>query len=207
MEINEFKALMVGLSKGLGRFNKKDFTDDETVRVWYPSFKDMSLETFRAGCRLAIDTLDDFPSPRQLKELCTGNIRTDEQVGQDVAARIEHALRSARGGRTGWEWVKGHIGEVGCEVVQRCGGWHTICDIESDDEMPSKRKQWRDIATQIWQQHRAFGADSPIALPQKNSSMTAMYLKRAEDEAHGQNRRNFPADSREIDPAGEGRPA
>lgn len=166
MEINEFRNMMVSLSKGLRKW-APDFSDEATVRIWYPSFMDISFEELKAACRLAIDSLKEFPSVKELKELCNGNILDDIEVGQDIASRIEKSVGSY--GYTNPQLAKDYIGGLGWEVVKACGGWNEICNIEYD-RMSSAKKQWREQGTLLWKKHRAYGMDNPLSIPEKTST-------------------------------------
>jgi hypothetical protein len=69
---------------------------------------------------------------------------TLEERALDIATRIEGAIR--RLGHGNPEKAKEAIGPVGWEVVNRLGGWISVCDFD-DKDLVEHRKLWERLAT------------------------------------------------------------
>lgn len=164
MKINEFSQLMFGLSKTLPKW-APSFQDEGTIHSWYTQFQEIDFEELKRACRLAINTLEEFPSVKKLKDLCRGNILTDEQVGQDIANKIGECIGVFGGYSPGA--ARQTIGELGWIVVMRHGGWWDLCNIESDTALEFLKKEMKKTATNVYQNYRVFGKEKTIGIPDK----------------------------------------
>lgn len=164
MEINEFRNAIMGLAKAIPKF-AQNFGDPAFLHIWYGSFQEFTLEEFQIGCRLAINTQDEFPSIKTLKGLCRGNIQDPQEIGQSIAQKIGEAIVKFGGysGARAEEW----LGELAWKVVIRHGGWWDICNIESYQAMEFLKREMAKTATSIYLQYEAHGEEKKLALPEK----------------------------------------
>ena len=135
-------------------------------KIWIDQLKDFSDDEIRHAFNTAIGSLKKWPTIVEIKRLCEGTNISDEEIGQEVAARIQGAISSC-----GWNNFKAaeeFIGPIGWAVVQQSGGWARICEQESDNIM-SDRKAWRDSAVIVVKKSRMPNGDLPPSLPTKRN--------------------------------------
>lgn len=164
MEFNEFKVMMIGLSKAIPKY-RVDFSDAETLKIWFGSMQEIDTEQLRTACRLAVNTLDDFPSIKTLKALCKGNIQDPAEIGQYTANKIGEAI-SRFGGYRAME-AKEWLGDLAWETVKRHGGWWDLCNIDSMQDLEFLKKDMQKTAESIYRNYEAFGSEKKIGLPEK----------------------------------------
>lgn len=102
------------------------------------------------------------PLPAQIRARLCPPV-TDEHEAVEASARIWGAIATF-----GWpnpDGARDHIGPLGWQVVERMGGWRSICD-ESNDAGPSMRAQMRELAKSIIARTAAGIADVPPGLPE-----------------------------------------
>ena len=159
----EFRDTVVQLATVLPKY-APDFKNKDVIKGYYGALQDLDPTKLADACDLASKTLDEFPSIRKLLELSEGNILDEEEIAQDIASKIENAIRLY-----GWPSpgrAREYIGELGWEVVNQSNGWNEICDLNYD-ALPSARKRWRELAVNLYKNHRAFGEDKRLAIPSK----------------------------------------
>jgi len=144
-----------------------DFKDRLVLKMWWGVFTDIPLKDFLKACQHALTTQEWFPPPATLKRFCKEVYETDEDIGLDTANRIENAVGSY--GYMNHKGAREYIGERGWKVVEQLGGWTRVCDIESFDQMPSLRANWRKLATLDAKRVNTQGENKPSALPKSFS--------------------------------------
>lgn len=100
-----------------------------------------------------------FPLPAAIREEIQGNQR-DEAV--EAANRIVQAM--GKYGYTNPERARSFIGELGWRVVEREGGWQALCERTTNDDLPTLKAQWRELAA-VTQRRIERGHDQAPALP------------------------------------------
>lgn len=181
LNAEEFKSLIIPLSK-IMKF-APNLEDKATIKAYYLALREFEKGDLEKACILASRTLNEFPTIKQLFELCEGNVLTAEQVGQKIATDIEYfvglfgpnALDPKNHYR---EELTERLGEVGMKVAEICGGWKNLCWAANED-MPSMRKKIRDAGTNIYKQWQAFGEEKPLSLPKGLSTERAPMLENA----------------------------
>jgi hypothetical protein len=173
MDKREFMELMLGMSLALKKW-APDFTDQATLRAWYQMLGDIEPEKLRMACKKAILTLDEFPSIAKIIRITKGTNLSDEEIGQDIASRIEGAVSSIghclyesteEGKARHHKRLLDKVGPIGMEVIRMAGGWNHICGAETD-ELMSLRKQWRELATVVSKRLHASGENKAPELPE-----------------------------------------
>lgn len=164
MELNEFRDVMMGLKASIPKW-APDFKDAVTLPVWFSAFREIELEQLKTACRLAVNTLDEFPSIKALKGICMGYILPDEQLGQDTANRIGDAIHNF--GYMRPTEARAWLGELAWATILRHGSWYDLCNLETVKELEYMKKDMAKTAINIWQNHQAFGGDKALGLPEK----------------------------------------
>ena len=160
--LGELTALSMAFPKA------PDFTDKSIARMFWLVLGEIPLKDFLKGCKHALNTQQWFPPPATLKRFCIDIYDTDEDIGLDIANRIENAIGTY--GYMNHKGAKGYIGERGWAVVEQLGGWVRVCDIQSFDQMPSLRANWRKLATLDSKRVNTKGENKPAALPKRNKT-------------------------------------
>lgn len=154
-------ALLIGMKEMLPEWSPKEITRS-LAENWQGVLAGFTDEVIREAFTHAISSRESWPAPAAIKRICQGTTLNHEQTGQEIAGRIEGAM--SKWGYSSPKQAEADIGALGWEVVKRCGGWNAICNLEYD-QMPSARKQWRDMGSIIDQKLHTTGADLPPALP------------------------------------------
>ncbi len=167
MEKQKFTLIMNQLAHAIRKY-APDFTDKMNLQIWYSPLKDISDSKLEEACNFAIENLDEFPSIAWLIRKCKGTSRSDKEIGQDIATRIEAAI--GKYGYTNPLSAMDHIGPLGWRVVDHCGGWLNICNIEDNSDLPSWRKRWREIGEIVSKNFHERGEHNPPQLPESQFS-------------------------------------
>lgn len=155
--------------------------DRDLCVIWLNVLKDFTDQQIRDAFLKAASDLTEWPAPATVKRLILGSNKTDEEIGQEVASRIEGAIvKIGFFYDSDYERIKlrekslvAEIGEIGFEVVRQCGGWNHICTIETE-QLISMRKQWRDIATIVAKNFFTSGTNLPTGLPSNEKKNTVL---------------------------------
>jgi hypothetical protein len=111
------------------------------------------------------------PRPAQLIDLLNPTV-SEQGEAVEVANRIWEAI-----GKFGWPnpvKAKEFIGELGWIVVERYGGWKSIC-LESNDAEPGIMKaQMRETAKSVAERARAGVLHTPPALPKPDQEIKSI---------------------------------
>ncbi len=142
MRIDDFAKVMYMMAEFIPQY-APNFKNPNILEVWYSACKDSSIEEFKRFCKIVMASEEKFPSLPKFLKLMRGEVLSSEEVGQEVAAKIEDTVgKCGQGNPRGAASV---LGEFAWAVVQMCGGWHGVSDVRNDT-LTSARKQWRDAA-------------------------------------------------------------
>ena len=86
---------------------------------------------------------DPLPSIRDLREIVEPGL-DPESLALEAAARIAGAV--ARIGPYDFQHAREFIGPIGWQVVQIEGGWQTVCETLTFDNLGMMKAQWRNLA-------------------------------------------------------------
>jgi hypothetical protein len=150
--------------------------DRDLCLIWLNVLKDFTDQQIKDAFLKAATELTEWPAPATIKRLCQGCNKTDEENGQEIASRIEGAI--IKYGYSSIDKARQFIGELGWHVVTQCGGWVSVCEVETD-QLPSSRKQWRDLATIVSKNFFTNGDNLPPGLPERRNPVLAAALKLA----------------------------
>lgn len=132
-------AKLTGLAQLCG-FN----LTDEVVALYYQHLSTLGF----ADATKAIDHIivtrrsrDPFPSIKEIREVIKPELRPEDEASE-VVGRIVQAIS-----RCGpYESPKEFLGQTAWEIVCEEGGWTTVCELLTFDNMPTLKAQWRRAA-------------------------------------------------------------
>lgn len=175
MNADEMGRSLMRLKSVLPQWAPKEI-DRDLCLIWLNVLKDYSDQQIKDAFLKAASDLTEWPAPATIKRICLGSNKTDEENGQEIASRIEGAI--IKFGYNSPERAKEFVGELGWQAVLQCGGWVHVCEVKSD-ELPSSRKQWREVATLVSKNFFTLGANLPPALPEAKNPVLQAALKLA----------------------------
>jgi len=160
-EKGRFGLIIRRLSKAIPTF-APDFSDPETLQAWWDALSGFDEEDLVEACSHAVKTMNRFPAVADLIGLMDQDAgRNFPMDAEEVAGLIEGAI--SRHGSWNEGEARAMIGEVGWEVVRITGGWTKLCDCQTD-ELPSLRRQWRELSKSVMRKSEA-GITEPPCLP------------------------------------------
>lgn len=175
---DEFSKFAFSLAALLPRY-APNFRDREVLDAWYTQLGSHSISELREAFLTATRAFDEFPSVAKLRRVIErGSTSSDDQMGQDIATRIETAI--GRFGSYHPREAETYIGHFGWEVVSQLGGWSRVCET-TYDQLMSARKQWRELAAIVSQKATIGAVDAVPRLPTRSDHP----LRRALDVATG----------------------
>lgn len=137
------KALIVMTSAYYGQR-----LDDTVVEMYAEDLADLPLDAVR---RALVEARRDpkqrtFPLPAVIRDKIQPFDNADADA-KEAAGRIVAAVS-----RFGWNNVaraREYVGELGWAVVERQGGWETLCRTLTEDNIGQMQAQWRDLALSV----------------------------------------------------------
>ena len=177
MTREEMAGLLTALKLAVPRWAPPEI-NHELAGIYLGALQDFDGITIAKAISRAMQNLTEWPPPAKLKRMCQGTDQDDTEIGSEVASRIEGAISTC--GHTGWDRAKEKIGEIGVRVVDVCGGWQEICNV-SYDQLPSARKNWRDLATQLSRKLYNDNRVEAPALPKSNQLQDALRIAQGLD--------------------------
>lgn len=112
-----------------------------------------------------------YPLPAILVSMVKPKENSELDIGREVAGRIIQAV--SKHGYTNPNQAKEFIGELGWKVVERQGGWVTLCSEMNDQTKGIMQAQMRDLAISLLRMSMNGTLDQPINLP-ANRGATGM---------------------------------
>lgn len=165
IEIRQLKALIVATSMYYGQ----EF-QDQVVNLFVEDLVDLPFERVANAIKEA--RLDPkttrFPLPAVIRAKIITVGPSDEDQAIEAANRIVAAVS-----KHGWcnhEAARASIGELGWRVVSMEGGWRSVCEMLSADNLTSLKAQWRGLAKSTLTRYRAGVVDIAPKLENKPKS-------------------------------------
>ena len=126
-----------------------DFSKPEFINSWFGFFQHIDSDRFRDTILNAARTCEQFPSIAEMLVLLGEGEQPDDDKAREVAELIYSTLCS-RGSmlRNKKELLK-VLGRIGVEVVERQGGWMTICEQTTHANTAIFKAQWRELAAAL----------------------------------------------------------
>jgi len=136
LDSDKFLSLVSGYAQIIP-YRSPDFSSKAVAWYWYQEFKTKSLEDLRKAFDRHIKEADHYPSIRELNNLLSGTPDKDT-LARITAMNILGAI--PKFGYCNWTEAKVYIGELGVKVVDRFGGWPTVCEMLLDDNFTYLQK-------------------------------------------------------------------
>jgi len=136
-----------------------------------------------------------FPSIEDILNIVAPELTaivSPEDEAVDAATRIIGAIQKY--GHVDADRSRGYIGELGWQVVERNGGWNSVCETLTYANMRTTQAQYRDEAASIGRRSAA-RLDGPPKLPGSFGRSTARQVEApADDVIENQQVRNLVAE-------------
>lgn len=144
--------------------------DDTVVIMYADDLKDLEFsDVVQALARYRKDPRHrKMPLPAEVRGLIETPL-SDEDQAREAAARIVQAM--SKYGYTNPDRAREFIGSVGWLIVEREGGWTSLCQRTTDDQLPVLKAQWRELARGLITRARLGQLETPPALPTNSSDM------------------------------------
>jgi len=138
MKHKEVKKIMVGLAE----YYQTTLTPGQ-ITMYADDLVDLGLEEIAAAIKRIRQnpTITFFPRPSIIRQEIFGSVKDD---ALEASSRIVQAM--SKFGYTNPEKAKLFIGSVGWRVVERDGGWGSICRNVTTESLPIYKAQWRELA-------------------------------------------------------------
>jgi hypothetical protein len=123
----------------------RDNLDPETAKGMAKILDDLTDTEFQAACIEISKKYKRIPAPATFFELARP--AQDQFESIEAASRIIASI--AKYGYNRFDEAKNYIGELGWTVVNRFGGWYSVCRSLTADNEGQKFAQYRDVAAAI----------------------------------------------------------
>ena len=136
---------------------------DITIAAYAEALSDLPEDDCIVAIRKARNS-GKFPAIDDIRELVDPTIDPIDDA-REVASLVVEAI--AKYGWTNPREAKAHVGEIGWILVERMGGWVSLCENTMADNLGTLQAQFRDLAGSIIRRHQAgYGSTLP-QLPQQ----------------------------------------
>lgn len=141
----------------------------EMIAMYDAELAEVGYARLASAIRTVIRTRksrDGFPSISELAQ-AAGAVKDAQSEGDEAANRIVQAISDF-----GWSSpasAREFIGELGWLVVQRAGGWESVCDV-TVKQVPFVRKQYADMAKMLYNRAEQGKLGQAPALPAPGAS-------------------------------------
>lgn len=140
--------------------------DDQVLNMYVDDLKDIPLNDVLFAYNKWRQNPKNmrFPFPAQIRGMLKETI-TDEDKARDAANRIKYAIASY--GYPNSESARKYMGELAWKIVERQGGWKTICERTMNDELPFYQAQWEKYGISLIHFFESGKGEDPPGLPEK----------------------------------------
>lgn len=153
------KKLLIGLAEFYG-----ETLTPTRLKMFAEVLSDMpAVELERAiGVVTRDPRITRMPLPANLRQATRPSANPDHDA-LEASNRIVEAID--RFGWTNPKEAQAFIGELGWLVVQREGGWETICENTTARQLPTLKAQWRELAKAVAGRAQRGELETPPTLP------------------------------------------
>lgn len=146
---------------GLAEYYRMNLTDNQ-LTMYAEDLEDLEIsEVAQAFKRIRREELFEFlPLPAKIRSMILGSTK---DLALDASNLIVEAM--SRFGYTNPESARAFIGELGWKVVQREGGWQSLCERTTNDDLPILKAQWRELAGALYRRDQTGRGHEPPGLP------------------------------------------
>ncbi len=109
-----------------------------------------------------------FPTVAEVEESLGISEASDESRAAEAASRIEGAMVKfgSMGAMDKFKRQREWMGVLAWAVVDRCGGWQHLCDSTENDDLPTLKAQWRNLALALCGSAKRGTLDQGPSLPE-----------------------------------------
>jgi hypothetical protein len=154
--------MLLGLKKMLPKYSPE--IDKPLGAMWCDALRDFELSEIRNAFRYAAQNLTEWPAAATIKNICLGVTKDAPEIGQEISATILNCI--SKHGSWNAENARKDMGDLAWEVVKASGGWSEVCNI-TYEQLPSCKKQWRELATSYQKGYIRDGLNQPHKIPSK----------------------------------------
>ena len=162
MNLDEFSAIVTKYASIQPRFAPQ-FESPPVLEFWFREFGHLDSASFNDTMDCCVRTMDRFPSVRDVTEYL--GKEPDEFQAREAASLISYAV-SRFGSTRDLDRVRNHVGELAWWVIERAGGWYSICEKHRPDNAMQLEAQWRELAKCQLNRSRLGLTDDPPGLPE-----------------------------------------
>lgn len=150
---------IVGMAEAFG----KNVTETG-LRFYLDSLADLPIEDVNRAIVELAKSCRMMPTIAEIRAKANpAEAVTDEHRAVETANRIVEAISEF-----GWvdpAGAQAFLGDLGWKVVERDGGWLSVCTRTTNDDLPIIKAQWRELAKALMAMSKAGILDQPIGLP------------------------------------------
>lgn len=151
----ELKTLILAMTAYYGQQ-----IPDEVIAMYAEDLSDLPIEAVRhAMSELRRDPkVTRFPLPAVIRDRIQP-ADTDEMNAQEAVSRVIQAV-----GRFGWTngpAAREFVGDLGWKIVERDGGWQTVCQSLNEENLGVYRAQWKGLALTLLRRAKLGLVDGP----------------------------------------------
>ena len=161
------KAKIAQKLYGLASYYKETLTENQ-VKMYVEDILSSGIGEEKLAQAILLYRQDGkntfFPLPAKLITLVTPEESSDLDIGREATGRIIQAV--SKFGFYRLQDAKEFIGSLGWKVVERQGGWGSLCTNLNSENKGTLQAQMRDSAVSILKLSRNGTLDKPIDLPQ-----------------------------------------
>lgn len=170
--MTELKKLLIGMAETFGIT-----LSVQRLQIYVDLLSDLPLEVVKSAVHeiLRDPSQKFFPLPAVIRERVNPGENPDHEA-VEASNRIVEAI--SRFGFYNPTDAKAFIGELGWLVVQREGGWETLCETVMAPQLPILKAQWRELAKALYGRAKRGAIDSPPELPSPSGGVVRSLAER-----------------------------
>jgi hypothetical protein len=160
LEIQQLKALIVATAMYYGHA-----LPDQVLALYLEDLADLPFAAVVDAIKEARrdPKTTRFPLPAVIRAKIAP-VESDDDLAIEAVSRVVAAVS-----RYGWcnsERARDFVGELGWRVVEMEGGWKTVCETLTQDNIGTLRAQWRNLARSSITRGKAGTLDVAPRLPE-----------------------------------------
>jgi len=142
MNITKFTKIML-YYQSLQPYRSPDFSNPGVIDFWFKALGHVGVDRLKHVMDHFALTSDHFPALKEIRESLGEGDKTGDAMSRDISARIVGAI--SKFGYANSKDAKDYIGPVGWQVVSMTGGWTSICERATNDNISFLETQWRHL--------------------------------------------------------------
>ncbi len=159
MERNEFATVIAAYAAVQPR-GAPNFSEKNVIWYWFEEFKTYSIDAIKKALRRHIAKSSFFPSISELHSSLGDGQISNETMAQITSMSIISAIR-----RYGWcneDDAMKYVGELGVKVVRFLGGWGSVCEMVTDDNLTYFSHQLKETCESVLKSNGSCLPELPV---------------------------------------------